>query len=83
MILAPEASIAPAELPANPKLWTISQLSTYLLSALRATSRISDSNESLPAALVQDVIAIVREAKCNGRLFLRLNEDDLERYTLL
>ncbi|KAJ3541385.1 hypothetical protein NM688_g6093 [Phlebia brevispora] len=77
--LAPEGSIAPAELPANPKLWTVSQLSTYLLTALRVSTRSLDCDETLPLVIVQDVATIVREAKINGRLFLRLNEEDLER----
>ena len=80
MPLTPEESVEPVELPANPKLWTISQLSYYLMSALRVTA---GSGDGLPLAIVHDIASVVREAKINGRLFLRLNEEDLERYTLL
>lgn len=71
---------ASAELPANPKLWTVSQLSFYLLGALRLPSRAPECGDPLPVAVVQDVTTILRQAQINGRHFLRLNEEDLERY---
>ena len=80
--VAPVGSLASAELPANPKLWTVSQVSSYILNALRVPSRGSGYPESLPPAIVHEVAAMVQEAKINGRLFLRLNDEDLDRYIL-
>lgn len=74
-----DVSLASVALPANPKLWTVSQLSSYLLRTLRMPSQFSDLDEDLPLAVVQDVAMAVKEAKINGRAFLRLNEEDLDR----
>ena len=78
-LIGNDMSSALVDLPANPKLWTVSQVSSYLLGALRLPSMSATPAESLPLAIVQDIAAIVRQAKINGRAFLRLNEEDLER----
>ncbi|KAI0667947.1 hypothetical protein C8Q78DRAFT_1195769 [Trametes maxima] len=69
------------ELPENPKLWTPSQLATYLTSALRVTSGGNPGEvESigLPALVAKDIAAFVKSARIGGRTFLRMNEEDLE-----
>ncbi|KAF8829131.1 hypothetical protein HHX47_DHR3000919 [Lentinula edodes] len=65
------------DLPPNPKLWTPSQLCAYLSTALRV-----ESGESLqlPAPVARDIASFVRESKITGRIFLRLDEKDLEAY---
>ncbi|OSC96956.1 hypothetical protein PYCCODRAFT_1448255 [Trametes coccinea BRFM310] len=77
--LAPPPSID--ELPDNPKLWTPSQLATYLTSALRVTSNGKPGEvESigLPPLVAKDIAAFVKSARIGGRTFLRMNEEDLE-----
>ncbi|KAF8885456.1 hypothetical protein BD779DRAFT_1801307 [Infundibulicybe gibba] len=57
----PPTPLAVEELPPNPKVWTPSQLSSYLSRALRP---------------------FVRKSKITGRIFLRFEEDDLEKYDI-
>jgi hypothetical protein len=64
------------ELPPNPKIWTPAQLSTYLVTALRVGGN-NDSDGSLAPAVTRDVATFVRQAGITGRVFLRLNDDDL------
>ncbi|KAI0648668.1 hypothetical protein C8Q79DRAFT_946344 [Trametes meyenii] len=69
------------DLPENPKLWTPSQLATYLTSALRVTSSGNPGEvESigLPPLVAKDIAAFVKSARIGGRTFLRMNEEDLE-----
>lgn len=67
------------DLPSNPKVWTPSQLSSYLATALRVQS---GETLSLPLSVARDVAAFVKESKINGRIFLRLCEQDLEACVL-
>ncbi|EIN03929.1 hypothetical protein PUNSTDRAFT_146710 [Punctularia strigosozonata HHB-11173 SS5] len=71
----PAADIPYLDLPANPKLWTPSQLGSYLSAALRVRS---GGQDALPQAVARDIAAFVRQARIGGRVFLRLNEGDLE-----
>lgn len=64
------------DLPTNPKLWTPTQLSSYLVTALRVRS---GEAMSLPLPVARDIATFVRESKINGRLFLRLCEQDLDQ----
>ena len=63
------------DLPSNPKVRTTTQLASYLITALRAKS-----GETLPVPLpvARDIAMFVKETRMNGRMFLRLTEDDLE-----
>ncbi|KAJ3869822.1 hypothetical protein EV359DRAFT_76433 [Lentinula novae-zelandiae] len=65
------------DLPPNPKLWTPSQLCAYLSTALRVKS---GESLQLPAPVARDIASFVRESKITGRIFLRLDEKDLEAY---
>ncbi|KII95496.1 hypothetical protein PLICRDRAFT_170140 [Plicaturopsis crispa FD-325 SS-3] len=67
------------ELPSNPKLWTPSQLASYLTTALRVRGSGGDSAAVLPLRVAKDVAVSVRESGIGGKAFLRLNESDLER----
>lgn len=64
------------DLPSNPRVWTTSQLASYLVTALRVRS-----GEALPLPLpvAKDVATFVRQERLTGRAFLRLNEQDLEQ----
>lgn len=64
---------APEDLPPNPKEWAPSQLSAYLVTALRMTG-----GGQLPAPVARDIAALVRNKRITGRVFLRLNDEDLE-----
>lgn len=64
------------DLPANPKLWTPAQLSSYLTTALRVRS---GEAISLPLPVARDIAVFIKESKINGRLFLRLCEQDLDQ----
>ncbi|KAL1949910.1 hypothetical protein VTO73DRAFT_8791 [Trametes versicolor] len=78
-LLAPAPTVD--ELPDNPKLWTPSQLATYLTSALRITSSGKPGEvESigLPPLVAKDIASFVKSARIGGRTFLRMNEEDLE-----
>ena len=68
------------DLPSNPKVWTPSQLSSYLTTSLRVRS---GETLSLPLPVARDIANFVKESKINGRLFLRLCEQDLEAYVVL
>ena len=72
----------PDDLPPNPKLWTPSQLSTYLKTALRVTSQARVGQPGavpLPIRVAKDIAAFTRSRMITGRMFLRLTEADLER----
>ncbi|KAK7039189.1 hypothetical protein VNI00_010094 [Paramarasmius palmivorus] len=60
------------DLPPNPKQWTPAQLSVYLTTALKV------QNERVAS----DIAAFVREKKINGRVFLRMNDDEIQSYDL-
>ena len=64
------------DLPTNPKLWTPSQLSSYLTTALRVRS---GEPMPLPLPVVRDIATFIKESKINGRLFLRLCEQDFDQ----
>ena len=64
------------DLPTNPKLWTPTQLSSYLTTALRVRS---GEPMSLPLPVVRDIAIFVKESKVNGRSFLRLCDRDLDQ----
>lgn len=68
------------DLPANPKLWTPSQLATYLATALRVRS---GESLQLPAPVARDIAAFVKTSKITGKEFLRFNEQDLNEYVML
>lgn len=72
---SPASPVKVDELPSNPRVWTTSQLASYLITALRVKS-----GEALPLPLpvAKDIATFVKEARLNGRAFLRLNEQDLE-----
>ncbi|KAF9650193.1 hypothetical protein BDM02DRAFT_3112428 [Thelephora ganbajun] len=75
----PDLDVTPVkleDLPTNPKLWTPSQLSSYLTTALRVRS---GEAMSLPLPVARDIATFVKESKINGRLFLRLCEQDLDQ----
>ncbi|KAI0353692.1 hypothetical protein OH77DRAFT_1482995 [Trametes cingulata] len=78
-LLTPAPSIE--DLPDNPKLWTPSQLATYLTTALRVTSGGKPGEAEsigLPPLVAKDIAAFVKSARIGGRTFLRMNEEDLE-----
>ncbi|KAI1792113.1 hypothetical protein LXA43DRAFT_972705 [Ganoderma leucocontextum] len=80
---SPALSAPPSidDLPENPKMWTPSQLATYLTTALRMTSggKTGDIEPiGLPALVAKDIATFVKSARIGGRTFLRLNEEDLE-----
>ena len=75
----PDLDVTPVkleDLPTNPKLWTPSQLSSYLTTALRVRS---GEAMSLPLPVARDIAAFVKDSKINGRLFLRLCEQDFDQ----
>ncbi|TFK56492.1 hypothetical protein OE88DRAFT_1649806 [Heliocybe sulcata] len=75
----PSPSFSLDDLPENPKLWTPSQLSAYLTSALRVRGGEGEGEgPRLPGRVASDVAAFVRQSRIGGRAFLRLNEADLE-----
>jgi hypothetical protein len=69
-------SVKLEDLPTNPKLWTSPQLSSYLATALRVRS---GEAMTLPLPVARDIATFVKESKINGRLFLRLSEQDLDQ----
>ncbi|RPD54801.1 hypothetical protein L226DRAFT_263814 [Lentinus tigrinus ALCF2SS1-7] len=78
-LTAPTPSVD--DLPDNPKLWTPSQLATYLTTALRMSSNGKPGEIEpigLPALVAKDIAAFTKNARIGGRTFLRLNEEDLE-----
>lgn len=81
----PTVSVTLDDLPSNPKLWSPSQLSNYLVTALRVTgSKSGDIAEiALPARVANDIATFVRDVRMTGRTFLRLNEEDLAAYASL
>ncbi|KAI0833856.1 hypothetical protein BC628DRAFT_1427720 [Trametes gibbosa] len=78
-LLAPMPSVE--DLPENAKLWTPSQLATYLTSALRVTSNGKPGEAEsigLPPLVAKDIASFVKSARIGGRTFLRMNEEDFE-----
>lgn len=78
-LLLPDLDVTPVkleDLPTNPKLWTPTQLSSYLTTALRVRS---GEVMSLPLPVARDIAAFIKESKINGRLFLRLCEQDFDQ----
>lgn len=73
----PSSPIKVEDLPSNPKVWTATHLSSYLITALRVRG---DDGLALPLAVAKDIAAFVKEARLNGRSFLRLTEQDIEQY---
>lgn len=71
----PPSPVKIDDLPSNPRVWTTSQLASYLMTALRVKS---GDSLPLPLPIAKDVALFVKEARLNGRAFLRLNENDLE-----
>lgn len=67
------------DLPSNPKLWTPAQVSTYLYTALRVIPPSLEGGDALSISAVEDIIAFTREANINGRIFLRLIAEDLDK----
>lgn len=64
------------DLPSNPRVWTTSQLASYLVTALRVRS---GETLPLPLPVAKDVATFVRQERLTGRAFLRLTEQDLEQ----
>lgn len=64
------------DLPENPKLWTPSQLSIYLASALRVKS---GEMLVLPPPVVNDIALFIRDKRISGRSFLRLTDHELQQ----
>ncbi|CAE7121195.1 unnamed protein product [Rhizoctonia solani] len=62
-------------LPDNPRIWTPSQLAQYLLRALRFKS---SEVVPIPKPVAQDIANFVIKCKLNGRVFLRLQDRDIE-----
>ncbi|KAL1687655.1 hypothetical protein GGG16DRAFT_95497 [Schizophyllum commune] len=71
------SDLLPDDLPPNPKLWTPSQLATYLTTALRVKS---GEALQLPKPVAKDIAQFVRDSKITGRAFVRMTETDLEAY---
>ncbi len=63
------------DLPSNPKVWSTSQLASYLITALRVKS--TDAIP-VPAPIARDIALFIKEARLTGRAFIRLTEEDLE-----
>ena len=61
------------ELPEDPRRWTPSEVSMYLMSTLN-----TGGGHDLPASVACDIATFVRDKKITGKSFLRLNEVDLE-----
>ena len=61
------------DLPLNPKIWTPSQLSVYLTTALRVRS-----GERPPERVTHDIASWVRREGVGGRAFLRWTDEDLK-----
>lgn len=61
------------DLPPNPKIWTPSQLSSYLTRALRVRS-----GERPPERVAQDITSWVRREGVSGRTFLRWTDQNLK-----
>ncbi|CAE6410152.1 unnamed protein product [Rhizoctonia solani] len=65
-------------LPDNPRIWTPSQLAQYLLTALRFKGNQSSETVPVPKPVAQDIANFVIKYKLNGRVFLRLQDKDIE-----
>ena len=68
------------DLPSNPKLWTPSQLSSYLFTTLRQRDPEAVEGVNLPSTAVLGIVEFVQNTKLNGRIFLRLNDEDMATY---
>ncbi|KAF9049022.1 hypothetical protein BJ165DRAFT_1074486 [Panaeolus papilionaceus] len=64
-----------AELPADPKVWTVAQLSSYLVSELG-----SNPSSGVPARIANDIAAFVRNKRITGKAFLKLSEGELKEW---
>ncbi|KAL1742239.1 hypothetical protein HDZ31DRAFT_75630 [Schizophyllum fasciatum] len=73
------SQLLPDDLPPNPKLWTPSQLATYLSTALRVKS--GDALQ-LPKPVAKDIAQFVRDSKITGKAFVRITESDLEAHDI-
>ncbi|KAF8666804.1 hypothetical protein RHS04_09398 [Rhizoctonia solani] len=62
----------------NPRIWTPSQLAQYLLTALRFKPNQSSETVPVPKPVAQDIANFVVKYKLNGRVFLRLQDKDIE-----
>lgn len=72
------------DLQSNPKLWTPTQLSVYLITALRVRSGNRNAETaSLPMPVAKDIAAWVKATRITGRVFLRWEEEDLEGCVVL
>lgn len=59
----------------NPKIWTPTQLSVYLSSALRMKG-----GAKLPVPVARDIGLLVMKEHLSGRAFLRMKKEDYEAY---
>jgi hypothetical protein len=59
-------------------MWTPSQLAQYLLTTLRFKFNQSSETVPVPKPVAQDIANFVVRYKLNGRVFLRLQEKDIE-----
>ncbi|KAF9049017.1 hypothetical protein BJ165DRAFT_1074371 [Panaeolus papilionaceus] len=64
-----------AELPADPKVWTVAQLSSYLVSELG-----SNPGSGVPTRIASDIAAFVRNKGMTGKAFLKLSEGELKEW---
>ena len=72
----PPSPVKVDDLPSNPKVWSTTQLSSYLITALR----VRNGNDlPIPPPVAKDIVAFVKDAKLTGRTFLKLSEYDLEQ----
>ncbi|QRV89761.1 hypothetical protein RhiJN_17779 [Ceratobasidium sp. AG-Ba] len=67
-------------LPDNPKLWTPAQLAQYLLTALRFKGFKSSEVTIVPKPVAHDIANFVIKCKLDGRMFLRLTDNDIEKW---
>lgn len=73
----PVVAATAEKLPLNPKLWTPSQLSSYLVTTLRQQDPEVVEAVNLPPTAVLGIVEFVQDTKLSGRIFLRLNEEDM------
>ncbi|PPQ84193.1 hypothetical protein CVT24_004178, partial [Panaeolus cyanescens] len=62
------------ELPADPKTWTVNQLSTYLVNAL------GGAGSCVPTPVSNDLVKFVRTKRITGRAFLKLGDGELREW---
>ncbi|EMD33374.1 hypothetical protein CERSUDRAFT_117987 [Gelatoporia subvermispora B] len=68
------------DLPSNPKMWTPTQLASYLVSALRVSPHSGSDSDlpALPAPVAMDIATFMKQASISGRTFLRMTEEEFE-----